>query len=157
MRVDVTATSVDRREVEEDLAAFEGRGDLLDAAVLQVDLMEFVTAAHAVEVLQPAAAQVVNDGDVRAASDERFDEVASDEARSARDRDLAAVPFRFPVHRSIGRERVTSRRTWLEQFLSPRGQGRLAQKAIARCELVSGPHSFHDYTPPTSIAIGRGV
>src|SRR5947199_3346212 len=101
MRVDVAASSVDRREVEEDLAAFEGRGDLLDAAVLQVDLMEFVPGADAIEVLQAAAAQVVNDGDVRAASDERLDEMASDEARSARDRDLAAVPFRFPVHRSI--------------------------------------------------------
>src|SRR5436309_5275711 len=157
MRVDVAAASVDRCKVEEDLASFEGRGDFLDAAVLQVDLMEFVMAADAVEVLQASTTQVVDHGDVRAAPDERLDEVASDEARSARDRDLPAVPFRFSQHRSIGRERVTSRRTWLEQFLSPRGQGRLAQKANTRCELVSGPHSFHDYTPPTSIAIGRGV
>src|SRR2546428_3469153 len=101
MRIDVAPASMNRREVEEDLTSFEGRGDLLDAAVLQVDLMEFVTAADAVQVLQAAAAQVVNHGDVRAASDERLDEMASDEARSARDRDLAAVPFRFPVHRSI--------------------------------------------------------
>ncbi len=63
--------------------------------------MEFVTAAHAVEILQAATAQVVNHADVRAASDERFDEMASDEARSARDRDPAAVPFRFPLHRSV--------------------------------------------------------
>src|SRR5439155_22415170 len=100
MRVDVAASSVDRCKVEEDLAAFERRGDLLDAAVLQVELMEFVPAGDAVEVLQAAAAQVVNDGDVRAASDERLDDGASDEARSPRDRERAAVPCRFPVNRS---------------------------------------------------------
>src|SRR5438093_7572367 len=101
MRVDVAAASVDRREMEEDLGSFEGRRDVLDAAVLQVELMELVAARHALEVLQPAAAQIVNHRDVRAASHERFDQMAPDETRATGHGDPAAFPCFSVQHPGI--------------------------------------------------------
>ena len=87
--------------MEQHLGSFEGRRDVLDAAVLQVELMELVAARHALEVLQPAAAQIVNHRYVRAASDERFDQMAPDETRATGHGDPTASPCFSVQHPGI--------------------------------------------------------